>query len=114
MCTLLWEHEGPQHVGGGEGGERGGGGGERPTLGYSGASASCDVEMETGVGGKCFPRRALWRPALGLGCPGVGGAQTLKKGFCSEPALHSRWAHIPCGKSLEENDVEALNLGGST
>lgn len=56
--------------------------GKRSSLG---ASACCDVETGTGIGGKCFPREwaAPWRPALGMGCPGMSAALVLKTQFCS-------------------------------
>lgn len=57
---------------------------------------------------------APWRPTLGIGCPGVSGAQGWKTALFPEPAVHSEVAHIHCGKSLEEEDVEALTLGYST
>lgn len=38
----------------------------------------------------------------------------LKTVLFPEPDVHSGLAHIYCGKSLEEEDVEALTLGYST
>lgn len=47
------------------------------------ASACCDVEMGTRVGGSAFSGKSgvPWRPALGIGCPGMSGTPAVKTQF---------------------------------
>lgn len=66
--------------------------------------------------GSAFPGEwaAPWRPALGMGCPGVSEALDLKTQFCSLSLVCTQDGLTHTVGRDEEEDVAALTLGDST